>query len=171
MDKKLYSIFELKKHHRVYNELIEFLKKTITTEDCKLAVDDFESEITGVDDKIKGAESCFGICLGGALGMIASSMAFDNDALLSNAGFLGGLAALRYILCLMTLREGVNKKSDYLKYLKAKSESENEIKFPFEVNGDLMSAENYAKKISEMEDEQLKAFIAYLRSNNNEMSK
>ena len=27
MDKKLYSIFELKKHHRVYNELIEFLKK------------------------------------------------------------------------------------------------------------------------------------------------
>ena len=156
MEEKKYSIRELKKFNNTYNQMIDFLKNTISEENKSEMMDKFEKRAFEEDRKTSWAKVYYGV---NGLATIATTLAgFTVEPGAFGATLVTApYTFMYYLLYKHSLLEGKNKKEECLRFMQSISEKEHNIRYPFSVGdyNDLDKMQEYSKLIKDMKGEDL----------------
>ena len=156
MENKKYSLRELTKFNKTYNEIMYFLKGTIPEEKRPEILEKFEKRALEDDDRSNGLKWMLNI---NGLATATSLMA----VMLGNFGTIGATVVtapytlLYYLWCKHTMLEGKDKKEECLRFMQSISEKEHNIRYPFSIGNyeDLDKMQKYSKLIKDMNGEDL----------------
>lgn len=150
MWEKKYPLGKLTKINNTYNEMIEFLKSSIPSENHSELLQKFEELALEDDKKALGLRGMYKI---NEFATIVSIL----SATIGLPGVIGVALAtapytlMYYIMCKHTMLSSKEKKETCLRYMQSVSENENKITYPFEV-GDDGSCEKMKKYLEFMKD-------------------
>lgn len=154
MEEKKYSLRELSKSNKTYNEMIEFLKKTIPQEKRPEIIQKFEEKAFEDDDRGKGLKWMLNI---NGLATATSLLAI----ILGNPGVVGATVVtapytlLYYFWCKNVMQQAKENKEECLRFIQSVSEKENDIRYPFVIGNDedLKKMQEYSKSLSDKNGE------------------
>lgn len=154
MGEKNYSLQELSKYNKTYNEMIEYLKRTISKENETEMMKKFERRAFEDDDRGNGLKWMLNI---NGLATATSLLAI----ILGNPGVVGATVVTApytlfyYLWCKNVMQSSKSKKEDCLRFIQSISEKENDIRYPFVIGNDedLKKMQEYSKTLSDKNGE------------------
>ena len=155
-----YSFIELKNYTKIYNQMIEFLKKTIPEEKRPEILSKFEQLAYEDDDRAKGLNAMYRINEFATLFTLAASAVGFSGAVGATV-VTAPYAILYYLWCKNVLKESKVNKEKCLAFLIAFSESVNDVRYPFGI-GDSESLQNmydYLRAFKKTKNENVIDFI------------
>ena len=134
VDKK-YSFKELKDSNKTYNQMIDFLKRTIPEDQRTELMGKFEERAMEDDDRFGGLEKMYRL---NEVATISTLMA----SFLGLPGLIGATIVTApytfayYFWCKSVMKEAKTNKEDCLRFFKRMSELANNVQYPFGVGQD-----------------------------------
>lgn len=164
MDKK-YSFKELKDSNKTYNQMIDFLKRTIPEDQRTELMGKFEERAMEDDDRFGGLEKMYRL----------NEIATISTLTASFLGFPGCIGAtvvtapytfVYYYWCKSVMKGAKTNKEDYLRFLKRLSEVTNDIEYPFDIgrDGDINKMKSYLQNFKDLKCENISEIISKLKN-------
>jgi hypothetical protein len=164
MTDKKYSINDLKNCNQTYNQMIDFLKRTIPDDQKIELMNKFEERATEDDDRYNGLKILYRI---NEVATISTLMA----AVFGLPGCLGAtIVSAPYTLvyyhwCKAVMKGAKSNKEDCIRFFKKLSESVNNVQYPFGVgrDEDIDKMESYLKNFKGFKDENYSEIISKIK--------
>ena len=163
MENKKHSLWELCQYNRTYNEMIEFLKKTIPDEKMPEIMQKFEDKALEDEDRANGLKAMLNINGFATMGTFLMAM-MGLKSFLGATVVVAPYTALYYFWCKNVLKQSKMNKENYLRFMQTVSENENNIEYPFAVGNDkdFEVMKKYAKSVKGMNGEKILDYFRQL---------
>lgn len=164
MEDKKYSINDLKKHNQTYNQMIDFLKKTIPSDHQSSLMNTFEERATEDDYRYEGLNKMYRInefaTIVTAIGAVCGISGIWGATLVT-----APYTFLYYIWCKHVMKESKVNKEECIRFFKGVSELLNNVQYPFGVgtDEDISKMQSYLASFKDFEGENISEFIDRLR--------
>lgn len=130
MEEKKFSFNKLSEYNKTYNQMIKFLKKTIPEDSRPEIMQKFEDKAFEDDDRISGLKCMYRMNELATIVTIAAAMSGVTGAIGATLA-TGPYTAFYYFWCKHIMKSAKASKEDYLRFIKAVSEHENNVTYPF----------------------------------------
>ena len=161
MEEKKYTLTTLVDYNKTYNEMIAFLKKTLPKDCNSEMLNKFEQ--LAFEDDYRGSGLKKMLNLNGFVTMasLVASM-FGVDGIAGVALASGPFTFMYYLWYKTVMKISKSNKEECLSYIQQLSESQNNIKYPFEIGEDqcLRKMKEFLKTVKGIKTEEIENFFS-----------